>query len=425
MKGPGRIRKIVLSTSFFPVSTESNVPAFVKEQVEALISEYPDLQITVLSPHSRMSSANKVGDVVEMPGYRVVRYHYLFPRRFQRFGDEGILPTIRNNPFFFFVLPLFFGVQFLVLLKICRQFRPDLIYSHWFTPQGVTGQFVSMMTGIPHVFTSHSTDIQVWNKIPLVGPALVRYLVPKSRAISMVSAQTGRKLKAFFREEEWQELKNKVHIIPMGLKSSTFQPVDITTKSALKKQVGLSDKTVVLFVGRLVEKKGIAYLLSAFAELKKSQNNICLVIAGDGPLKSKLQESARQLGVADNVHFLGFISGEEKLHYFKVADLLVVPSIVASDGDCEGLPVVLLEGLASGLVCLATRESGAEMCIRDGENGFLIRAEEGEEITRKLCELLELPKNRLISIQREARKTSKKFDWKRIARAHYELFVQK
>ncbi len=327
MKATRRLQKIILSTSFFPTGQQSKVPAFVKEQVEALINEYPDLQITVLTPHSTVSSTRSEVQRVALSGYRVVRFYYFWPHRLQCFGDDGILPSIKRNPFFLFILPLLFGAQFFALLKLCRQQRPDLIYSHWFTPQGVTGQLVSWVTGIPHVFTSHSTDIQVWNKVPLLGPALVRCLIPKACGISVVSEQTKQKLKIFFGKKQWLALKKKVRIIPMGLNYSRFQPVDTVTKESLKKQLGFADKTVLLFVGRLVEKKGVSYLLAAFAQLVKSHSTLCLVIAGDGPLQAKLQQLALKLGISEDVHFPGFVSGKVKQNYLGSSDMLILPSI--------------------------------------------------------------------------------------------------
>lgn len=416
------MRKIILSTSFFPTGKDSKVPAFVKEQVEALVSEYPDLEIIVFTPHSATSSAEAMIQDERPTGYRVVRFHYCWPHRLQCFGDDGILPSIKRNPMHFLLLPLLFGFQCKALYKLCKKLEPDLIYSHWFTPQGVTGQLVSLLTKIPHVLTSHSTDIQVWNKIPILGPALVRYLLPKMHRISVVSEGTRDKLKKFFTEKEWDVLEKKVTIIPMGLKYSKFVPVGELTKTNLKVELGLTGKTVLLFVGRLVEKKGVCFLLDAFALLVNENPDLYLVIAGEGPLLDNLQNQAFRLGVAGMVSFPGFISGKEKHSYFQIAELLLLPSIVTSGGDCEGLPVVLMEGMASGILCLATAESGANTLIVDGENGFLVRSENEESITRKVREVLDLSVGELQSVRENGRQTAKKFDWNRIASEHHKLF---
>lgn len=126
-----------------------------------------------------------------------------------------------------------------------------------------------------------------------------------------------------------------------------------------------------LSVARLVEKKGIEYAIRAVANLRSAME-IQYFVVGEGPLASDLISLANSLGVRDIVHFVGAKSEQEVQRYMKSSDALIVPSVVASDGDEEGIPVVLMEAMASGLPVIATRHSGIPELVEDGISGYLV-----------------------------------------------------
>jgi colanic acid/amylovoran biosynthesis glycosyltransferase len=134
---------------------------------------------------------------------------------------------------------------------------------------------------------------------------------------------------------------------------------------------GRSGPPVALAAGRLVEKKGFEYLIRGLAEAGDRFPGF-VRIAGDGPLLGRLESLARELGVADRVAILGWRSPVEVAAEMRDADLLVVPSVTAEDGDMEGLPVVMTEAMATGLPIVGTRHSGIPEAIRDGVNGRLV-----------------------------------------------------
>src|SRR5690606_4337786 len=108
----------------------------------------------------------------------------------------------------------------------------------------------------------------------------------------------------------------------------------------------------ILFLGRLAEKKGVHLLLPAFAALRATHPDARLVIAGDGPWRERLERQARTgLGLGEHaVRFAGYVTGDAKRALLAEAHVYVLPSITTADGDAEGLPVSLLEGLAAGCV---------------------------------------------------------------------------
>jgi glycosyltransferase involved in cell wall biosynthesis len=186
------------------------------------------------------------------------------------------------------------------------------------------------------------------------------------------------------------------------------------------------DRINILFLGRLVEKKGVHYLLTAFADICHSYTNVTLTIAGDGPWSQRLHQQAEDLDIlGEQAVFVGHVSGDKKTNIINDADIFVVPSIITDEGDAEGLPVVLLEGLAASKICIATNESGADDIIEDGINGFLISQKSVAELEAAISKSLQLIMGeRHNEIQDNARSTASRFAWPEIAQQHYKALFE-
>ncbi|MDB2324110.1 glycosyltransferase [Alphaproteobacteria bacterium] len=125
----------------------------------------------------------------------------------------------------------------------------------------------------------------------------------------------------------------------------------------------------LLFVGRLVDKKGVDTLLMAMRQLPASHANIRLEIAGSGPEEARLRKMAADL---PHVTFLGWQTPDELASRLATCSAMVVPSQKARNGDCEGLPTVVLEALRAGVPVIATRHAGIPEIIDDGETGICV-----------------------------------------------------
>jgi glycosyltransferase involved in cell wall biosynthesis len=176
---------------------------------------------------------------------------------------------------------------------------------------------------------------------------------------------------------------------------------------------------VYLFLGRLTEKKGIDVLLRAFAPVAQARRDVVLLIAGEGELRSALEREVRLLGMESRVQFTGFVSGEAKRHVIAAADAMVVPSVVAADDDAEGLPVALLEGLAAGLVCVATDVSGADDVIADGTDGLVVPQRDEAALASALIRAHDMTPAQRQAFAEHARRRAQEFDWPAVAAAHY------
>lgn len=156
------------------------------------------------------------------------------------------------------------------------------------------------------------------------------------------------------------------------------------------------DKFRLLTVARLVEKKGISYALLAVAEVvdlvtDDGDQPLVYEIIGDGPLRSELEALVDQLGLGGVVRFRGFASEAEVRKAMGRADLFVLPSVTAADGDEEGTPTVLMEAAASGLPVLSTQHSGIPEVVLDGDTGLLVAERSSRELADALQRLLAEP----------------------------------
>ncbi|MEM7146470.1 MAG: glycosyltransferase [Verrucomicrobiota bacterium] len=139
---------------------------------------------------------------------------------------------------------------------------------------------------------------------------------------------------------------------------------------------------------RLVEKKGLETTLRAFAEIGKRYPRATLTIAGDGPLKEAVRQMAMDLGVYGRVEFPGFLGQEELWNLYRRSHLFLHPSETGEDGNREGVPNAMLEGMSTGMPVAATRHGGIPEAVRDGESGILVEEGDWEGLAARSLELL-------------------------------------
>lgn len=408
--------KVLLVASTFPSSDTDAAPAFVKDLVVALHTTHPEVQVEVLAPQY----LDQTPPVVQRPHYDEHRFAYAWPKSAQRLAGRGIVPAIEHNKALIGLVPLLFAGETIALLQRVRASRPDVIYAHWFTPQGVTAAVVSALTGVPWVLTSHANDVRVWGKLPVVGRHIVRALLPTASRITAVSSTTLAKMQAFFSADEWHAIEQRTAIIPMGVDIAALAP-STTSAAALKARHGLAGRRVIYFVGRLAEKKGVSFLLQAMARL--ADDDVTLVVAGDGHLRPALEAEARALGLGSRVSFVGYVTGDRKADLLQLADVVAVPSIEAASGDSEGFPVVIMEALAAGRICVASDATGADDVLKDGDSGFVVPQQDVGALAAALQRALDLDDDDRRRMGEGARLAARGLDWRVIAERHYGFLL--
>ena len=177
---------------------------------------------------------------------------------------------------------------------------------------------------------------------------------------------------------------DKIHVVRRGVDDTIFYPGESTQA---RKALGLPhDKQIGLFVGRLVDVKGLKYLLSAMAESNGTES-ICpeqfqLFLVGDGPLRQPLERQAQKLNIASRVHFLGKLPHSQLGTWYRAADVTLLPSL------SEGIPNVLLESLACGTPFVASDVGGISEICSEQDGGYLVPARQPREIASAIGRLL-------------------------------------
>jgi colanic acid/amylovoran biosynthesis glycosyltransferase len=180
--------------------------------------------------------------------------------------------------------------------------------------------------------------------------------------------------------------ENKIFVYRMGIDINKFN----------YRERKNNNKTVdIITIGRLVEKKGIEYGIRAVANIIREFPNIKYNIIGDGPLRSTLNNLIIDLGLKEKVQLLGSKAQGDVIGLLYGSDILLAPSVTAEDGDQEGIPVVLMEAMATGLPIISTKHTGIPELVLDGDSGLLVNEKDVESIGDKLKYLIVNPEKRI------------------------------
>ncbi|MGD1901149.1 MAG: glycosyltransferase [Geitlerinemataceae cyanobacterium] len=167
----------------------------------------------------------------------------------------------------------------------------------------------------------------------------------------------------------------KIHVHYIGVNVQKFQSQGATAR-----------EETVLFVGRLVEKKGCEYLIEAVADLQQTFPKMKLVVVGDGPLRSRLKGLAAQK--LARYEFVGKQPQEVVREWMGRAKVLAVPSVTTAQGETEGLPIVLLEGMAMGLPVVVSRHAGMPEAVVHDRNGLLVEERDVRGLSESIARVL-------------------------------------
>jgi glycosyltransferase involved in cell wall biosynthesis len=291
------------------------------------------------------------------------------------------------------------------LLGRLRDARPALVHAH-FATDGLLALPLAEALGVPLVTTLHGFDVTRSRAALLRSgrPGWMRYALLGRRLrergalfVAVSDAIRRRALAQGFPAERTVTLLN-------GVDLDRFQ-------------AGTPEPGLVLHVGRLVEKKGTALLLRAFAEVARRRPEARLVIVGDGPLRGRLE---RQGG--ERVTFTGALRPDEVADWMSRAWLLAAPSVTAADGDSEGLPTVVFEAAAAALPVVASDHSGLPEAVLDGETGFVVPEGDGAALAGRIEALLAAPELRARMAVAARRLAEARFDSARQIAALEDLY---
>jgi len=394
--------KILMTTSTLPRFEGDTEPRFVLD-LAAGMSEY--FETTLLAPSYPDAPLQET-----MSGIEVIRYRYAPRQSWENLVyPGGIMPRLRANPLYWGLVPGLLAGQLFTLYRLLRSREFDIIHAHWTIPQGL---LAAMTPGrkIPFVATAHGGDVYAFG--PRISGPLLRFVLSKAAAVTAVSGELRTRIVELSGCAE-----EKVHCVPMGVDYGHFSG----RAAAAARPADLPDRVpLVMFAGRLTEKKGVRVLIDAMAIDAAGPAPAHLAIVGEGPEGPALRERARRCGLEQRIHFLGARGHEHLPAYLAAADVFALPCVQSSDGDKDGLPVVLLEAAACGTPSVASDIGGIPQFIADGRNGLLVPAGEASALASALGRIL-ADENLRRSLSAEAAATAEMFDWSVISGKYAKL----
>lgn len=396
-------KKILVLTSTFPRWKEDYIPSFVYELSKRLTD---DFEVHVIAPYSEGSNRTEIMDKM-----KIYRFKYWLGKK-DYFTATPILPTLKNNNVLWLIVPIFLLSQFLTALKVMKQNRISIIHAHWILPQGLLAvlyrKFINKNVRI--IITSHGSDVFGLRRF---NP-LKKWIIDHCSVLTVVSnAMQEEIVNTSIRSS------TPVTVIPMGVNLDQFNP---EKRDEMIRQRYNVEGPLLLFVGRLTEKKGVKYLIQAMPEVVKEYPDAKLLIVGYGSEKPLLEVLTAKLDLLDkNIFFVGGLPNSELPKYYATADIFIGPSVTAKGGDREGFGLVFVEALGSGCTVIASDLPAISDIILPDRTGLVVKQKDSREISEAILKLL---KNNALSthLKEEGRRyVLQRFDWKIISKKYSKL----
>ena len=257
---------------------------------------------------------------------------------------------------------VFYFLEAAIIAKQIKKRQIVHLHNHIVEASGTVAMLAAEMGGFTYSFTLHGPYIffrpHQWRLDEKIKRALfVSCISHYARSQGMIFAPT----------DKW----NRMHIIHCGIDPALF---DVVSHNESGKRL--------LFVGRLAAAKGLPILLESLVSLRRFQPDILLTVVGDGPDRSNLEQTTAQLGLSQNVEFVGYKSQGEVRKYLQQTDIFVMSSFA------EGIPVVLMEAMGAGVPVVATQIAGVSELVEDGVNGYLVPPGDAVSLAQNIEKLL-------------------------------------
>ena len=375
-------------------------PAFVFELSRRLSDSF---DVTVLSPRAPGSKKQET-----IAGLRVIRFPYFFCRceKLAMHGG-GILNQLKTSPLYYLMVPFFLMGQLRAVNRLLRSERFDLIHAHWLIPQGFVAVLSLLITRqkIPLLCTSHGGDLFALKRKGL--QRLKRWVMDKSAALTVVSKAMEKTV------VDMGVASDKVEVISMGVDlKGLFMPDPCVQRK--------TDE--LLFVGRLVEKKGVQFLLEAMPAVLKAHPTVRLILAGSGPMEQELRQQAQRLHLSERVDFLGMVAQTQLPAFYQRATIAIFPFVVAKSGDQEGFGLVQVEAMGCECPVIAGDLPAIHDIIVHEENGLIFPSGNVQALANTIIKLLDDPELRARLAGEGRKRVLQKFDWVAIAGEYSQIY---
>jgi glycosyltransferase involved in cell wall biosynthesis len=264
------------------------------------------------------------------------------------------------------------------------------VHAHFASHPAAAAFVIHRLTGIPYSFTAHGSDLH-----------RDRHMLPEKVAAAAFVVCISNYNKEVVLAECGREFDSKVAVIHCGVDTTIFDP---NGPAGVGPGGGGATRGTfaILCIGTLHPVKGQAVLIEACRKLRESGLPVICHLVGDGPDRVALVRQARAAGLEGVVHFHGRLTRPQVAALLREADTVAAPSVPTRDGRREGIPVALMEAMASGVPVVASRLSGIPELVEDGHTGLLVPPADAAELARAIARLQASPalRNRLAAAGR-------------------------
>ena len=404
--------KAVIITPSFPRYLNDPVSPFLFELFTRVVKL--GFEIHVVSPQDYIIPG--IGKVLEeetLEGIHVHRFSYMRPPWLQTLTYRDRMPAnLEESAFAKMLTPFYLLNAARKTIEICKNYNADIICPFWALPQGLIGILVKRIFNRPLIVGTFPVEIALsQSKYQFMMPALD--LVFKMADVIIPNSN--------FTKKEIERMgvnPKKLKMVYPGVDPKKFNPH--LDGSVVRKKYNCNGDPILLTVCRLVERKGIRYLIDALPSIRKEFPKVQLVIIGDGPEKEPLRQLSERMG--ENVVFCGIVPDQELPYFYAMADVFILPAIIDSKGDTEGLGVVMLEAMASGVPVIASRVGGIPEALNYGKAGILIEQKNPKQIIETVISLLNNDKLRTSLIKKGREWVISTFSWDILAKQITEIF---
>ena len=292
-------------------------------------------------------------------------------------------------------------------LRFAKKFKPDIVQVFFGIPAGGGAYLLQKFSNVPYVVFLGGRDVPRPDPDPPYYRWLYLLLKPIIRGIwdnaaAVVACSDGLRDLAHTTDTDL-----KIDVIPDGLDLASFESTERKTNPTTVR---------CLAIGRLIPRKGFQFLIRALPQiLDKVPHNFEIEIVGDGPYREELIGLTENLGVTSYVHFTGTVPYSELPQKYREADIFILPSLA------EGMPLVVLEAMGTGLPIIASRVQGIDELVAEGVNGALFDPGDVDELASSLVKLINAGETR-IEMGKASRKKVTPYDWKNIANTYLALY---
>jgi len=327
-------------------------------------------RVTVLAPHAPGAATEET-----LEGVAIKRFRYLWPESQQTVCYQGgALINLRKNRKNLLKLPPLVLAELCATIRLLRRGKFDLLHSHWLLPQGFVGAIAARLTGTPHVITIHGSDVFALSN-SLLTP-FKRFALAHAEGVTVNSSATRQAVLGIH-----ASIPRLVRI-PMGVDPSPANPQQVRR---IQDTYRNKDGPLLVFLGRIVEEKGVGDLMEAMADLVRDLPAVSLLVIGEGQDRQRFERLAATRNLGGRVHFTGWVAPADVPSYLAAADMFIGPSWQEAQG------LTFIEAMLAGTPVIATKVGGIPDVVIHEQTGLLITPHAPAEIAAAVRKLAASP----------------------------------